>query len=184
MFEQANALQSRPQLASAHKRKGWHAVQQRPAEQPSQTGRAVSNPTAVYVRPDQSVTANLSLDNSPSFPSLGNFANALPKHQTKQGLNTIQPGKSSSWSSPVAKHQAHQPSSGQSSASTAAGYAAAVSPAKAQRSDSGISKHMAMSDSELADITNLLGAHPWAEPGLARVILLCQPLTSGHTCLL
>ncbi len=170
--------QSRPQSASAHKRKGWHALQQGGAEQPSTAGRTNNTSTAVYVRPDRTVNANIPLGNSPSFPSLGNVASALPSHSSSQSSNASQPSKPNSWASPRPKHNSQQASKGQNSGyakpSNAPQSSAALSPAKPKQSDSALSRGMAMSDSELADITSLLSTHPWAEPGLARVCRLCH----------
>ena len=71
-------LQSRPQSASVHKRKGWHALQHGGPQQPSPTTRTGNTNSAVYVRPDRSVNATIPLGSSPSFPSLGSVADALP----------------------------------------------------------------------------------------------------------
>ena len=170
--------QSRPQSASAHKRKGWHALQQGTAPQPGHTGRQ-SNSSAVYVRPDRTVNTNIALDNSPSFPSLANFADALPTSHTMQPANVAHASKQNPWASPSGKQntqQTNSPASGAAASKPAQRYSAALSPAKAiqEEPQSKLSRGMAMSDSELTNITSLLSTHPWAEPGLARVSLPCR----------
>lgn len=168
-------LQSRPQSASAHKRKGWHALHQGGAQQTGHTDRQ-SNGAAVYVRPDHTVNANISLDNSPSFPSLAKFADALPYPQLSQPAASKQADKQTSWASPMGqKHYQHPNKAANSPAAStkpAQRYSAALSPEKGKPDDSKLSAGMAMSDSELTNITSLLSAHPWAEPGLARVSLM------------
>lgn len=84
-------LQSRPQSASVHKRKGWHALKNGAPQQPSQTSRTGNSKSAVYVRPDRSVNANIPLGSSPSFPSLLMLSPAtqqiqlsLSQHQTNK----------------------------------------------------------------------------------------------------
>ena len=170
-------LQSRPQSASAHKRKGWHALQQGTAAEPGHTGRQ-SNSSALYVRPDRTVNTNMALENSPSFPSLANFADALPASHTAQPANPAHPSKQNSWASPSGKQNRYQSgsSAGGTTSKPAQRYSAALSPAKAsqERPQSKLSSGMAMSDSELRNITSLLSTHPWAEPGLARVSLPCM----------
>ena len=167
--------QSRPQSASAHKRKGWHALQQGTAPQPGHTGRQ-SNSSAVYVRPDRTVNTDISLDNSPSFPSLANFADALPTSQTTQPANVAHASKQNPWASPSGKQNSQQtnsPGSGAAASKPAQRYSAALSPAKPSQEEpqSKLSSGMAMSNSELTNITSLLSTHPWAEPGLAQVSL-------------
>ena len=172
-------LQSRPQSASAHRRKGWHAFQQGTASQPGHTGRQ-SHSSAVYVRPDHTVNTDMALENSPSFPSLANFADTLPVSHTAQPANPAHPSKQNSWASPSGNQNSHQSRSSASSGGTnpkpAQRYSAALSPAKAsqEESQSKLSSGMAMSDSELRSVTLLLSTHPWAEPGLARVSLPCM----------
>ena len=162
-------LQSRPQSASVHKRKGWHALQNGGPQQPSQTSRTGNNNSAVYVRPDCSVNANIPLGSSPSFPSLGGVADALPRYTTDTPVTEPEPKTQSLWSSPRAKHNDQQARNAHSAAGGGVKYSAALSPGKPQHRNSELSRGLAMSDSELAAITSLLGIHPWAEPGLARV---------------
>ena len=191
-------MQSRLQSASAHKKKGWHALQQGAAPQPSQSGPKGTT-SAVYVRPDRTVTANLSLDNSPSFPSLANFADVLPVSRNKQMSGNLQSDKQglqpspevkpsakrsvkpNPWASPVSKMNGQQFTNGASSAASneilATPVSSAWSPAKQQQQDS---NSMAMSDSEVQEITALLSTHPWAEPGLARV----SPAAETLSCML
>jgi len=162
-------LQSRPQSASVHKRKGWHALKNGAPQQPSQTSRTGNSKSAVYVRPDRSVNANIPLGSSPSFPSLGSVADALPSYTTDTAVTEPAPNKQSSWSSPRPKHNDQQAGNAHSAAGGAVKYSAALSPGKPQHGDSELSRGLAMSDLELAAITSLLSIHPWAEPGLARV---------------
>jgi len=162
-------LQSRPQSASVHKRKGWHALQNGGPQQPSQASRTGNTNSAVYVRPDRSVNANIPLGSSPSFPSLGGVAGAPPSYTTDTAVTEPEANKQSSWSSPRPRHIDQQACNAHSAAGGAVKYSAALSPGKPQHRDSEISKGLAMSDSELAAITSLLSIHPWAEPGLARV---------------
>ena len=162
-------LQSRPKSASAHKRKGWHALQHGGPQQPSPTTRTGNTNSAVYVRPDRSVNATIPLGSSPSFPSLGSVADALPSYTTDTAVTDSEPSKQSSWSSPRPKHNDQQARNAYSAAGGAVKYSAALSPGKPQHGHTELSKGLAMSDSELAAITSLLSIHPWAEPGLARV---------------
>ncbi|DBA70804.1 TPA: hypothetical protein ACH3X2_011694 [Trebouxia sp. C0005] len=166
-----NRLQSRPQSASVHKRKGWHALQHGGPQQPSPTTKAGNTKSAVYVRPDHSVNATIPLGSSPSFPSLGGVADALPSHTTDTAVSEPEPNKQSSWSSPRPKHDDPQARNAHSAAGGGVKYSAALSPGKPQHRDSKLSKGLAMSDSELAAITSLLSIHPWAEPGLTRAVL-------------
>ncbi|DBB05665.1 hypothetical protein WJX77_001842 [Trebouxia sp. C0004] len=166
-----NRLQSRPQSASVHKRKGWHALQNGGPQQPSQTSRTGNTNSAVYVRPDRSVNAILSLGSSPSFPSLGGVADPLPSYTTDTAVTESEPSKQSSWSSPRPKHNGRQARNAHPAAGGAVTYSAALSPGELQHGDSELSKGLAMSDSELAAITSLLSIHPWAEPELARAVL-------------
>lgn len=165
-----NRLQSRPQSASVHKRKGWHALQNGGPQQPSQTSRTSNTNSAVYVRPDRSVS-NIPLGSSPSFPSLGGVADALPSYTTDTAVTEPEPNKQSSWSSPRPKHNDQQARNAHAAPGGGVKYSAALSPGKPQHRDSDLSKGLAMSDSELAAITSLLSIHPWAEPGLARAVL-------------
>ena len=139
----------------------------------------------MYVRPDRVVSANIALGNSPSFPSLANFADTLPTSHTMQPAIHTQAGKQNSWASPAGKTNSQQSSnyasSGTVTSKPAQRYSAALSPAKAsqEESQSKLSNGMAMSDLELTNITTLLSTHPWAEPGLARVsptwaVSLCE----------
>ena len=144
---------------------------------------------AVYVRPDHTVNANISLDNSPSFPSLAKFADALPYPQLGQPTTLNQASKGTSWASPIGqKHHQQQHQKAKSPAAStkpAQRYSAALSPGKSKPDDSKPSDGMAMSDSELTNVTTLLSAHPWAEPGLARVSLepkLSHEATSTLLC--
>lgn len=166
-------LQSRPQSASAHKRKGWHALQNGGTAQLNQTGKSGNSSSVVYVRPDRSVNANIPLGNSPSFPSLMNVAKALPSESTASEVNNHPSSTHSSWASPRPKHTVEPATCSQGLAranpSGGAKYSAAVSPAKPKQDDSALRRNMAMSDSELTAITSLLSIHSWAEPGLARV---------------
>lgn len=152
-----------------HKRKGWHALQNGGPQQPSQTSRTGNNNSAVYVRPDCSVNANIPLGSSPSFPSLGGVADALPRYTTDTPVTEPEPKTQSLWSSPRPKHNDQQARNAHSAAGGGVKYSAALSPGKPQHRNSELSRGLAMSDSELAAITSLLGIHPWAEPGLARV---------------
>ena len=158
--------QSRRQSNSAHKRKGWHAVQHTPADGVSGTNRLGNNPAAVYVRPDHSVHAKISLDDSPSFPSLGSFAAALPSQQSQNGASTSKASHNKAW---TPQKQPAQPANSNDSPAKPK-YSAAALPARPKQ-DAGSNKSMALSDAELTDLTMLLSTHPWAEPGLARVRL-------------
>lgn len=170
-------VQSRPQSASVHKKKGWHALQQGTTLQPGHTRRQ-SNSPALYVRPDRTVNTNIALDNSPSFPSLARFADALSTSDTTQPAYLARPSTQNSWASPGKQNsqQGNSANSGAAASKPVQQYSAALSPAKASQEEprSKLSSGMAMSDSELTNITSLLSTHPWAEPGLARVSLPCM----------
>lgn len=172
--------QSRPQSASAHMRKGWHAMQQGTAPPPDHTGRQ-SSVSAVYIRPDRMVNTTIVLDNSPSFPSLANFADTLPTSQATQPAESGQTSKQPSWASPArkqGKQSSNHASSGPATPKPTRQYSAVLSPAKASQEEARLSRGMSMSDSELTNITTLLSTHPWAEPGLARVSIRIMPCTS------
>ena len=160
-------LQSRRQPSSAHKRKGWHAVQHNPSD--GHNSASGKYPAAVYVRPDHSVSTSISLDDSPSFPSLGSFSAALPNQQTADYAANSNPNQQKSWGSPTQKQGTQQINSTQSPARPK--YAAAASPARQKQNRSPPSDGIALSDAELTSLTMLLSTHPWAEPGLARVKL-------------
>lgn len=115
------------------------------------------------------MNANIPLGSSPSFPSLGGVADALPSYTTDTAVTEPEPNKQSSWSSPRPKHNDQQARNAHSAAGGGVKYSAALSPGKLQHGNSELSRGLAMSDSELAAITSLLSIHPWAEPGLARV---------------
>ena len=153
-------------------------MQQGTAPQSDHKGKQ-SSASAVYIRPDRTVNATIVLDNSPSFPSLANFADALPKSHITQPPDSPQPSKRSSWASPAVKQNSQQTSNHASPAAAtpkaARQYSAVLSPAKVSQEESQPNSGMSMSDSELTDITKLLSTHPWAEPGLARVSLTPLP---------
>ena len=139
-------------------------MQHNPADDFSGTGRRGNNPAAVYVRPDHSVNAKISLDDSPSFPSLGNFAAALPSQQNQHAASTSKASHNKAW---TPQKQNAQPANSNDSPAKPK-YSAAASPARPKQNASP-NKGMALSDAELTDLTMLLSTHPWAEPGLARV---------------
>ena len=115
------------------------------------------------------MNANIPLGSSPSFPSLGGVAGALPSYTTDTAVTEPEPNKQSSWLSPKPEQNDQQARNAHFAAGGGVKYSAALSPGKPQHRDSELSKGLTMSDSELAAITSLLSIHPWAEPGLARV---------------
>lgn len=147
-----------------HKQKGWHTIQEPAAGQAA---------PAVYLRPDKTVQADMS---AASFPSL-----SPAPGQNKSQSST--PPKAASWAttSPDAKGKS-QPASGSLQSPVQvqqkAQYAAALSPSSAQQPKHAAAQQrdgMALSDSELAAVTQLLSTHEWAEPGLVRVRSNCLP---------
>lgn len=121
------------------------------------------------MRPDRTVQADMS---AACFPSLSPNPDKALKGNTEP--------KSAGWAtaSPEGKARSqtagslHSPAQGQQ---RKAQYAAALSPRDKQRPKHADVKQqdgMALSDSELAAVTQLLSLHDWAEPGLVRVRLL------------
>ncbi|KAL3152557.1 hypothetical protein ABBQ32_001584 [Trebouxia sp. C0010 RCD-2024] len=163
-----------PVAVGSSKDQPHNRLQQGTAPQPDHKGRQ-SNASAVYIRPDRMVNATIALDNSPSFPSLANFADILPTSHAKQPAKSVQPSKQSPWASPAAKRNDQQSSNyaspGAAAPKPTRQYSAVLSPAKASQEALQPSCGMSVSDSELTNITKLLSTHPWAEPELARAVL-------------
>ena len=154
-------VQSRPQSGLKHRKKGWHAFQEPGTGQPAP--HTSSNSPAVYMRPDRTVQADISASSFPSLSSAPTTAASQPKPAGWQ--NTSPDGKGK----PHSTDCMHSPPQAQRQK---AQYAAAVSPQIAQQAkhaDSNSRDGMALSDAELAAITQLLSLHQWAEPGLVRV---------------
>ena len=120
------------------------------------------------MRPDRTVQADMSASSFPSLSSAPVTAASQPKLAGWQ--NTSPDGKGK----PHSTDSMHSPPQTQRQK---AQYAAAVSPQIAQQAkhaDSNSRDSMALSDAELAAITQLLSLHQWAEPGLVRVSRSCN----------
>lgn len=166
-FSEVSDVQSRPQSSIKHKNKGWHALQQNGSDKPARSLNGSTSP-AVYVRPDRTVQADMSADSFPSLagptsnPAVQSSASAfsITQHQAAT------PERKSRASSANSTHHPAQRQRPQ--------YATALSPEKLHRhADRPRQDDMALTDAELAAITQLLSLHTWAEPGLARVRPIC-----------